>query len=95
MLCLQKNPTGRVLTQPVGFTIMYVIVNLQMLFRVLHIPADLLGVAVLFAEHAAAVLLHIQPQLAGLLLPLAEAGAEVAVQKRNTVLRGHLLGDLA
>ena len=56
---VQKNPTDRVLTQPVGFSIMYVIVNLQMLFRVLHIPADLLGVAVLFAEHAAAILLHI------------------------------------
>ena len=59
LFCLQENPTGRVLTQPVGFTIMYVIVNLQMLFRVLHVPADLLGVAVLFAEHAAAILLHI------------------------------------
>ena len=45
-----------------------------MLFWGLHVPADLLGVAVLFAEHAAAVLLHIQPQLAGLLLSLAEAG---------------------
>ena len=59
LFCLQKNPTGRVLTQPVGFSIMYVIVNLQMLFRVLHIPADLLGVAVLLAEDAAAILLHI------------------------------------
>ena len=77
-----------------GFTIIYVIVNSQMLFRGLHVPADLLGVAVLLAEDAAAVLLHIQPQLAGLLLSLAEAGAEVAVQKRNTVLRGHLLGGL-
>ena len=61
LLCLQENPTGCVRTRPVGFTIMYVIVNLQMLFRVLHILADLLGVAVLFAEDAAAVLLHIQP----------------------------------
>ena len=59
LLCLQENPTGRVLTQPVGFTIMYIIVNLQMLFRDLHVPADLLGVAVRIAEDAAAILLHI------------------------------------
>ena len=59
LLFPKEKPNSLAKSATVGFTIIYVIVNLQMLFRVLHIPADLLGVAVLFAEHAAAILLHI------------------------------------
>ena len=59
MLFPKEKPNSLAKSATVGFTIIYVIVNLQMLFRVLHIPADLLGVAVLLAEDAAAVLLHI------------------------------------
>ena len=59
LLFPKEKPNSLAKSAAVGFTIIYVIVNLQMLFRVLHIPADLLGVAVLLAEDAAAILLHI------------------------------------
>ena len=59
LLFPKEKPNSLAKSATVGFTIIYVIVNLQMLFRVLHIPADLLGVAVLLAEDAAAILLHI------------------------------------
>ena len=66
-----------------------------MLLRYLHIPGELLGVAFLLAEHAAAVFLHIQPQLTRLLLSLTEAGAEVAIQEGDAVPGGGSLGGLA
>ena len=51
----------------------------------LPVPLDLLGVALLLGEDAAAVFLHVEPQRPGLALPLAEAGAEVPVEKGHAV----------
>ncbi len=53
------------------------------------ISCDLPGIPVLLGEHAAAVFLHIESQLPGLGLPLAEAGAEVPVEEGHAVLRPH------
>ena len=66
----------------------------NMLQRFLLIPPDLLLIALLLAEHAAAVFLHVEAQLPGLLLSGPEAGTEVAVQKPHAVAPGHLLRDL-
>ena len=53
-----------------------------------------LAIAVLLGENAAAVVLHIQSQLARLVLSLAETGRKIAVQILDAVLFGHLLADL-
>ena len=52
---------------------------------------DLRFVAVLFGEDAAAVFLHIKPHLTRFALPLAEAGAKVAVIEGNAVFLAHRL----
>ena len=64
-----------------------------MLQRFLLIPLDLLLITLLLAEHAAAVFLHVEAQLPGLLLSRPEAGTEVTVQEPHAVAPGHLLRD--
>ena len=57
------------------------------------ITGDLFSVAILFGENAAAVFLHIKPELAGFGLPFAEASAEVAVEEIDAVEIGGTLTD--
>ena len=52
------------------------------------------AVAVLLGEDAAAVFLHIEAELAGFGLPLAEANAKVAVEKLHAVEVGGTLAGL-
>ena len=58
-------------------------------------PLAWLEVALLLGEDAAAVFMHIKPQLAGALLPGAEERPEVAVEKPDMELVGGAFGNLA
>ena len=56
------------------------------LFRkLLPVAPDLLFIAVLLREDTAAVLLHIEPQLPGPLVPRPEVGTEVPVEERYAI----------
>ena len=50
-------------------------------------------VAVFFGKDATAVFLHVEAELAGFILPLAEADAEIAVDKFRARLGGEMLAD--
>ena len=61
--------------------------RLQPFQRFLPVPGNLLCIAFLLAEDAAAVFLHVKAQFPGLLLPIPEAGAEIPVQEGNAQCR--------
>ena len=48
---------------------------------ILEVAGDLLGVAFFFGKDATAVFLHVETEFAGLLLPIAETFAKVAIEE--------------
>ena len=59
--------------------------------ELLSVPVDLLLITVLLREHTAAVLLHVEAQLPGPLVPGPEIGPEIPVEELHAVLSGIFL----